>query len=126
GRRLAGCACRRFSQQVPRWLNGAARIDGWSEYRVYRMAGPLVKPGLAATGVYTMLPIWNGLWFPLILTPAENVRTVTLGTQLFLGQFVTAWHAVLAVLTLAALPLIAVFIIFSRQFINGLTSGAFK
>lgn len=115
-----------FFQQVPGELKDAARIDGSSEYRVYRMAVPLVKPGLAAIGVYTMLPIWNDLWFPLILTPAENVRTVTLGTQLFLGQFVTDWNAVLAVLTLAALPLIALFIIFSRQFIRGLTSGAFK
>lgn len=115
-----------FFKQVPNELKDAARIDGAGEYRVYRMAVPLVKPGLAAIGIYTMLPIWNDLWFPLILTPGESVRTVTLGTQLFLGQFVTDWNAVLAVLTLAALPMMALFIIFSRQFIRGLTSGAVK
>lgn len=115
-----------FFKQVPGELKDAARIDGAGEYRVYRMAAPLVKPGLAAIGIYTMLPIWNDLWFPLILTPGESVRTVTLGTQLFLGQFVSDWNAVLAVLTLAALPMMALFVIFSRQFIRGLTSGAVK
>ncbi|WP_420841992.1 carbohydrate ABC transporter permease [Haloactinopolyspora alba] len=115
-----------FFKQVPGDLKDAARIDGASEYRVYRIAAPLVRPGLAAIGVYTMLPIWNDLWFPLILTPGESARTVTLGAQLFLGQFVTDWNAVLAVLTLAALPMMALFIIFSRQFIRGLTSGAIK
>ncbi|WP_420810642.1 carbohydrate ABC transporter permease [Jiangella asiatica] len=115
-----------FFKQVPGDLKDAARIDGASEYRVYALAVPLVRPGLAAIGVYTMLPIWNDLWFPLILTPSENVRTVTLGTQLFLGQFITDWNAVLAVLTLAALPMLALFIIFSRQFVRGLTSGAVK
>ncbi len=115
-----------FFKQVPGDLKDAARIDGAGEYRVYSLALPLVRPGLAAIGIYTMLPIWNDLWFPLILTPGESVRTVTLGTQLFLGQFVSDWNAVLAVLTLAALPMLALFIIFSRQFVRGLTSGAVK
>lgn len=115
-----------FFKQVPTELKDAARIDGASEYRVYRLAVPLVRPGLAAIGIYTMLPIWNDLWFPLILAPAENVRTVTYGAQAFLGQFVSDWNAVLAVLTLAMLPMIALYVIFSKQFVRGLTGGALK
>jgi raffinose/stachyose/melibiose transport system permease protein len=115
-----------FYRQVPQELKEAARVDGASEYRVFRLVTPLVRPGLAAVGVFTMLPIWNDLWFPLILTPGESVRTVTLGAQLFLGQFVSDWNAVLAVLTLAMLPMMALFVIFSRQFMRGLTSGAIK
>ena len=115
-----------FFRQVPKELKEAARVDGASEYWVYRMVVPLVRPGLAAIAVFTMLPIWNDLWFPLILTPGESVRTVTLGAQLFLGQFVSDWNAVLAVLTLAMLPMMALFIIFSKQFVRGLTSGAIK
>ncbi len=115
-----------FFRQVPRDLKEAARVDGASEYWVYRLAMPLIRPGLAAIGVFTMLPIWNDLWFPLILTPGESVRTVTLGAQLFLGQFVSDWNAVLAVLTLAMLPMIALYIIFSKQFMRGLTQGAIK
>jgi raffinose/stachyose/melibiose transport system permease protein len=115
-----------FFKQVPKELKDAARIDGANEYRVYSLAVPLIRPGLAAIGIYTMLPIWNDLWFPLILAPAENVRTVTLGAQAFLGQFVTDWNAVLAVLTLAMLPMIALYIVFSKQFVRGLTGGALK
>jgi raffinose/stachyose/melibiose transport system permease protein len=115
-----------FFRQVPKELKEAARVDGASEYWVFRLVVPLVRPGLAAIAVFTMLPIWNDLWFPLILTPGESVRTVTLGAQLFLGQFVSDWNAVLAVLTLAMLPMMALYIIFSKQFMRGLTSGAIK
>ena len=51
-----------------------------------------------------MIPIWNDLWFPLILAPGERTKSVTLGAQQFLGQFVTDWNAILASLTLAMLP----------------------
>jgi raffinose/stachyose/melibiose transport system permease protein len=115
-----------FFNQVPTELKEAARVDGAGEYRVFRMVVPLVRPGLAAVAVFTMLPIWNDLWFPLILTPGETSRTVTLGAQSFLGQFVSDWNAVLAVLSLAMLPMIALYMIFSKQFLRGLTQGAIK
>jgi raffinose/stachyose/melibiose transport system permease protein len=115
-----------FFNQVPVELKEAARVDGASEYRVFRLVVPLIRPGLAAIAVFTMLPIWNDLWFPLILTPGEASRTVTLGAQLFLGQFVSDWNAVLAVLSLAMLPMIALYVIFSKQFLRGLTQGAIK
>jgi raffinose/stachyose/melibiose transport system permease protein len=115
-----------FFNQVPVELKEAARVDGASEYRVFRLVVPLIRPGLAAIAVFTMLPIWNDLWFPLILTPGEASRTVTLGAQLFLGQFVSDWNAVLAVLSLAMLPMIALYMIFSKQFLRGLTQGAIK
>jgi raffinose/stachyose/melibiose transport system permease protein len=115
-----------FFDQVPTELKEAARVDGAGEYRVFRMVVPLVRPGLAAVAVFTMLPIWNDLWFPLILTPGESRRTVTLGAQSFLGQFVSDWNAVLAVLSLAMLPMIALYMIFSKQFLRGLTQGAIK
>ena len=123
---LAVFVLTQFFRQVPRELKEAARVDGASEYRVFALVAPLVRPGLAAIAVFTMLPIWNDLWFPLILTPGERVRTVTLGAQLFLGQFVSDWNAVLAVLTLAMLPMMALYMVFSRQFMRGLTQGAIK
>ena len=114
-----------FMQQVPSDLKNAARIDGASEYRIFfRLVLPLVRPAMATVAVFTMIPIWNDLWFPLILAPGEQTKTVTLGAQLFLGQFVTDWNAVLAALTLAILPILVLYIIFSRQFLAGLTRGA--
>jgi len=115
-----------FFRQVPKDLKDAARVDGASEYYVYRLALPLVAPAVATVAVFTMMPIWNDLWFPLILAPSDATKTVTLGTQQFLGQFVTDWNAVLSSLTLAMLPVLILYLIFSRQLTRGLTTGALK
>jgi raffinose/stachyose/melibiose transport system permease protein len=115
-----------FMRQVPKDLKNAARVDGANEYRVFGLVIPLVRPGMAAVAVFTMLPIWNDLWFPLILAPSENTKTVTLGAQQFLGQFASDWNAVLAALTLAMIPIVTLYVIFSRQFLGGLTEGAIK
>ncbi len=115
-----------FMRQVPMELKDAARIDGASEYRIFRIVLPLVSPAVATVAVFTIVPIWNDLWFPLILAPGESTKTVTLGAQQFLGQFVSDWNAVLSSLTLAMLPVLIIFILFSRQLIKGLTAGAIK
>ena len=95
-----------FMRQVPRELKEAARMDGASEYRIFFLVLPLVRPAIATVAVFTMIPIWNDLWFPLILAPGEKTKTVTLGAQQFLGQFVTDWNAVLSSLTLAMVPIL--------------------
>ena len=115
-----------FMRQVPRDLKDAARIDGASEYRIYRLVLPLVRPALGTVAVFNMIPIWNDLWFPLILASSEKTKTVVLGAQIFLGQYVNDWNAVLASLTLAVVPVIVLYIVFSRQLIRGLTSGSVK
>ena len=116
-----------FMQQIPKELKEAARCDGVSEYMLfYRIILPLTKPAIATVGVFTMVPIWNDLWFPLILAPAEETRTITLGVQQFIGQYVTDWNSVLASLTLAIVPILALYVIFSRQLIRGITAGAVK
>jgi raffinose/stachyose/melibiose transport system permease protein len=116
-----------FFRQVSDDLKNAGRIDGLSEYRIFfRLALPLVRPAMATVAVFTMIPIWNDLWFPLILAPSEETKTVTLGAQMFIGQFVTNWNAVLAALSLAILPVLVLYLIFSRQLIRGITSGAVK
>jgi raffinose/stachyose/melibiose transport system permease protein len=123
---LAVFVLSQFMRQIPRDLKDAARVDGASEYRIYWMMLPLVRPAIGTVMVFNMIPIWNDLWFPLILAPGEATKTVTLGVQVFLGQFVSDWNAVLSSLTLAALPVIILYIIFSRQLIRGLTAGAVK
>jgi raffinose/stachyose/melibiose transport system permease protein len=123
---LAVVLMTQFMRQTPKELKEAARVDGAGELRVYRMVLPLVRPGLAAVAVVSMLPVWNDLWFPLVLAPSPATTTVTLGVQQFVGQYVTNWNAVLAALTLGSLPLILLFVIFSRQFISGLSAGVGK
>ena len=115
-----------FMRQVPKDLKDAARIDGASEYRIFGMVLPLVRPALGAIGIFTMIPIWNDLWFPLIISPSTRTATVTLGVQQFLGQFVSDWNAVLSSLTLAMVPILILYILFSRQMIRSITAGAIK
>ena len=94
-----------FIQQIPKDLRDAARCDGVSEYRIFfSIILPLISPAIATVAVFTMVPIWNDLWFPLILAPGDGKQTITLGVQQFIGQYVTDWNAVLASLTLAIAP----------------------
>jgi raffinose/stachyose/melibiose transport system permease protein len=115
-----------YFRTVPTELKEAARVDGASELRTFRIALPLVRPGLAAVATVTMLPIWNDLWFPLILAPGKANQTVTLGVQQFVGQFLNDYPALLAALTLGAVPLVVLFTVFSRQFIKGVSQGFSK
>lgn len=116
-----------YMSQVPRDLKEAARCDGASEYRVFfQVVVPITRPAIATVAVFTMVPIWNDLWFPLILAPSEETRTIQLGVQQFIGQYATDWNAVLSALTLAVMPALVLYMFFSRQLIRGLTAGAVK
>ena len=124
---LASFILSEFMRQVSDDLKNAGRIDGMSEYAIFfRLVLPLVRPSMATVAVFNMIPIWNDLWFPLILAPGESTKTLTLGSQVFIGQFVTDWNAVLSALSLAILPVLILYVIFSRQLIRGITSGAVK
>ena len=115
-----------FFREVPRELEDAARVDGAGHFRRFLMVSRLARPAIAAVGILTMIPIWNDLWWPLILAPGPGTATLTLGTQQFLGQFVADWNAVLAALTIAIIPMLLLYMAFNRQFIRGLMGGALK
>ena len=116
-----------FLRSVSKEIKDSARIDGLSEYRIFfEVVIPLVRPVIATVAVFSMIPIWNDLWFPLILSPGEETRTVTLGVQQFIGQYTVNWGAVLAALSVAILPVLVMYIIFSKQLIRGITTGAVK
>ena len=107
-------------------LKEAARIDGANEFKTIRIVLPLVMPGVAAVAAITMLPVWNDLWFPLILTTGPETQTLTLGIQQFVGVHTNDWEALIASLVLGAIPLILLFTLFSKQFIKGLSDGYSK
>jgi raffinose/stachyose/melibiose transport system permease protein len=116
-----------FMRTLSSDLKNAGRVDGLSEYAIFfSLVLPLLRPSMVSVAVFTMIPIWNDLWFPLILAPSEETKTVTLGSQVFLGQYVTNWNAVLAALTLSILPILALYLVFSKGLIRGITSGAVK
>jgi raffinose/stachyose/melibiose transport system permease protein len=115
-----------FFREVPRELEDAARVDGAGHFRIFAMVTQLARPAIAAVAILTMIPVWNDLWWPLILAPSRSTATLTLGTQQFLGQFVSDFNAVLAALTIAIIPMLVLYVVFNRQFIRGLMGGALK
>lgn len=116
-----------FMRTLSRDIKDCARIDGLSEYRIFfQVVLPLIRPVLATVAVFSMIPIWNDLWFPLILASSDETKTVTLGVQQFIGQYTVNWSAVLASLSIAILPVLVLYAIFSRQLISGITAGAVK
>jgi raffinose/stachyose/melibiose transport system permease protein len=113
-----------FFMGVPQELVDAARVDGAGHGRIYTMVLRLSGAALATVAILTMIPIWNDLWWPLLISP--GVPTLTLGTQQFLGQFIADWNAILAALTIAIIPMLVLYLVFNRQFVRGLMGGAVK
>ncbi len=116
-----------FFRTLPRDLDSAARIDGAGELSVLiRVMLPLVRPALAIVTVYNIIPIWNDFFFPLVFIHQDRLKTLPLGLTVFFGEFATNWALLFAGLTLAAAPVIGLYILMSQQFIKGLTAGAVK
>lgn len=116
-----------FIKELPNEMFEAAKIDGASEWRIYRqIVVPLMRPALATVAIFNMIKIWNDFWFPLVFIRAEESRTVALGVSLLFGQYRTDWTRALSTLALAAIPILILYILLSREFIKGLTAGAVK
>jgi raffinose/stachyose/melibiose transport system permease protein len=116
-----------FFRALPSDLDNAARIDGASEGQLLRkVLVPLVKPGLAIVAIYSAIPIWNDFFLPLVFLQDPTKKTIMQGLTAFFGEYQSQWGALFAGLTLAALPLIVLYLLLSEQFIKGLTAGAVK
>ena len=116
-----------FFRALPNQLEAAARIDGASDWTIFhRIMLPLVRPQLAIVAIYTAIPIWNDFLLPIVFISSPNLKTVPQGLSVFFGEYAVNMGALFAGLTLSALPLIALYLVLSEQFIKGLTAGAVK
>jgi multiple sugar transport system permease protein len=118
---------RQYIMTIPREIEDAARIDGagfW--YIIFRIIVPLSKPMLTVLAIYTFLSNWNSFLFPYLFTNTEKFRTLPVGLAFYLGKQSIDWGHLMAGAAISAFPIIVIFIIFQRQIIKGLTSGALK
>ncbi|MGQ9630977.1 MAG: carbohydrate ABC transporter permease [bacterium] len=112
---------------VPTELLDAARIDGCSEFGLYyRIVLPLVKPALGVLTIFIFMGSWNNFLWPLIVLKTESKYTLPLGLASLLNAYELEYGPVMAGGFLAAIPVIAVFLVMQKQFIRGLTLGAVK
>jgi multiple sugar transport system permease protein len=118
---------RGFFAALPGELDQAMQVDGanaWTRY--WRLAMPLARPALATATIFTFLACWDEFaWALTIINSPEN-RTLPIAIQLFQGQNATQWGLVFAASAIAIIPVIVVYLIFQRHFVQGLTSGAVK
>lgn len=84
---------------------------------------PLSVPAIMTAGIYQALQVWNGFLFPLVLTQSSQVRVLTLSLWNYQGQYTSNIPAILAAVTLSALPVLAAYIVDRRQMVAGLTAG---
>ncbi len=111
---------RQFFLTLPRDLFDAARVDGVNEFGLFwRIGLPLVRPALAALGIFAFIGNWNAFLWPLIVAKSPDMRTVPVGIALFSGEAGTAWNLIMAANALAILPVLLVFFIFQKQIIEG-------
>lgn len=118
---------RQYISTLPSALEEAARIDGAGELRIiFQIVMPLCKPALAILSIQVFMTNWNSFLFPFILTSSESYRTLPVGLAMLLGHQSVNWHQLMAGSVVAVVPVLAVFMVFQRQIISGLTAGAFK
>ncbi len=118
---------RQFFLTVPRELDDAARIDGSSSFGIYwRILLPLAKPALATVAIFAFINSWNDFFGPLIYLTSPEMMTIAVGIQLFKGQYSSNIPAMMAASTLAVIPIIAIFFIAQKQFIQGIALSGIK
>ena len=118
---------RQFFMTIPRDLEDAAVIDGCSPFQVYRrIILPLATPALAALSIFVFLASWNNLLWPLIVTSKLEMRTIPVGLTFFQGQHFSMWHLLMAASVVSLVPLILVYIVAQKYFVEGITLGALK
>jgi raffinose/stachyose/melibiose transport system permease protein len=116
-----------FLRALPSELEDSARVDGASELRIMvQIMVPLITPAMVIAGIYNAVPIWNDFFFPLIFIQTPENKTLAQGLTSFFGEYSVNFGVLYAGLTLAALPVVTVFIIQSKRFIAGMTAGAIK
>lgn len=118
---------RNFIKGLPFALIESARVEGVSEWRIFRhIVLPLMRPAIAALSVLVFTFIWNDYFWATVLVQGQHAMPVTAGLYSLNGQWVAAWHLVSAGSIIAALPPVLMFFLMQKHFIAGLTLGATK
>lgn len=118
---------KQFCEGIPKEMLEAARIDGAGEFRTFtQVVVPLIKPGIGALAIFTFINSWNDYFMQLIMLTSNNNLTISLGIATMQAENSTDFGLIMAGATLAAVPIIIVFLIFQKYFTKGITMGAVK
>jgi multiple sugar transport system permease protein len=118
---------RQFFVTLPKEIEDAAVIDGSSRFRTYlQIIVPLSQPAFAALGIFAFLESWNNFMWPLIVITKTRLMTIPLGLAMFIQPERVLWNLMMAAVMVSIIPMVIVFLIGQRQFIQGITLSGLK
>ncbi len=119
---------KQYMETIPNDLLDAATVDGASAFeRFWKVVVPLSRPAIGTLVVFRFLGVWNDYLWPLIIIRKEEMYTLTLGiANMQMRQGMVVWGSQMAASVLATIPVILIVLIMQKQFLRGLTAGAFK
>ncbi len=113
---------RQYFLGIPMDLDEAARIDGASSWRIWlQIIMPLSGPVLATLAIFNFQTTWNDFLWPLVITNTDSMRTIPVGLSSFQGQYSTEWHLLMAGSVVALLPVLIIYILAQKWFVEGIT-----
>ena len=118
---------RQFFLTIPIELEQAASLDGANRFQIlWRIILPLSRPALTTLFLFTFIGEWNDLFKPLIFTTRPELRTVQLALSEFQEQFTNSWQLMMAAVGIATVPIVVLFLLGQKQFIQGVASTGIK
>ncbi|MFN8224809.1 MAG: carbohydrate ABC transporter permease [Gaiellales bacterium] len=118
---------RQFIGTLPEGLVEAARLDGAGEWLIFRrIVLPLMKPAIVVLGIFTFMFQWVNFLWPLVITTSDDMKTLTVGIASLQGQFVTNWGVISAAAVMTMVPVILIFLVFQKWFVQASMAGALK
>jgi len=118
---------KQFYDSIPNELIEAARIDGMSEYRIWRrIMLPLSKPVLATLTIFTFVVTWNDFLGPRLYLLSQRLWTIPIGMRMFIGQYSSEFALIMAIATVSILPILAVFLALQKFFVQGIATSGIK
>lgn len=118
---------KQFSENIPTELLEAAKIDGSGELKTFTsIVMPIVKPGFGALAIFTFINTWNDYFMQLVMLSSRTNLTISLGVATLQQEFSTNYGVIMAGAAMAAVPIVAVFLLFQNYFTQGITMGAVK
>lgn len=116
-----------FTKNIPKEIEEAALIDGCNEFQLYyKVVFPILRPITATIVILNALWIWNDFLLPLLMITNKNKYTLLLSTKMLFGQYTSDWSQILAILILALLPIVLVYIFLQKHIVKGVSDGAIK
>lgn len=116
-----------YMAQLPQELFEAAMIDGCGEFKLLTLITvPLLRPGLAAVGVFTLLTTWNEFLLALLYISDDALKTIPTGLLAFKSRYVTDYSMLFAALSIITLPLVVIYVVFNRQINDSVAAGSLK